>query len=423
MGFDWVDVMLDIPDSNVSEATRGNNGPVRIVAVTGRLPMEWIAGVIGGKTPNYATYLWPEPPFRPFDEGRDFPGRKVAYYAHSFHDFDVGRWYAEYGDGPDNIDIDFEYVPYKRKLAVVATTFRNGGATKVRKNIPTDKSFLDAIGPIVQYFSRNCPKVDQNHVQTAMGGSHLNTILRNLNAIGTGLLKGWMENTQDLPSSEGAGAWEETGRRRQTITQDMLAPGHDIDSLDLIRREGSSKVLADMKFAKGNSLVDDQQGTTITLKAILPESTLVALKGRPLSDLINASWARDLVIRTARSDNEKIIVRASSDIVKIALSGDTMPHQEVEKRLRSLLEGEMNYLKHVDEDAMPILQSLSPEALLGVLSVLKGAQNADLSIHGRPGWILRRGMRGIEVIKRPQGRTMDIVDAVIALERKRMGIV
>lgn len=417
LGLDFIEMQMEgAPDRIFAHGTRG--GDRDIIISIGDKPaistLETLSGKGSRKISEYGHYLQPLLAFRPFDEAAVFPGARVTYYSDAFDDFDIDTWARTVVDVPDSIDVTFTYDHYKGRLHVTARTMRKGAVARIRKRVGNEVPFAEAVEPILSYFVRNCPKAPEGEESRPTCAAYLNELLKRLNGIGAETVRRWMARPLLEPRDENRPQWRSNEARRRTlrITKSMMTEGSRIDSFELIRTERTNAIMCNVTLEGGHTIADDDQGITISIVATLPDTILSTLKGRHVSDVADADWARRMTIRTARHDGRTLVMRAFCEREPFVIPDIQEDPADVERRLRKLVEGK-DVMLWIDEDAKPILKTLTPGALLSALSTLQENQRVDLSEHGAPGWILRRGHWGIEVEARPLGELREVIYEVL----------
>lgn len=418
MGLQWIELPVGtVPGHYLVEMTRDRNGPVVMITTPDRIPEKWIDRIQHGEDydSGWSSYMKSHNTLRPFDEAAAFPHARVCYYSHGFDSFDVDAWARTVIDVPDSIDVTFDYEHYTGKLGVSARTMRNGAVTMVRRKIGTHAPFAQVAGGIIGYFERNCPRVPDDLVVGATCGTHVNRILSGLNQMGAQTVERWLERPLRDERHPDLASWQSSSAARKTlrITPEMMPHQADMVTLSLIRNEQSTAVRCDFTMKGPHRVADDLQGSTVTLNATFPDTVMNALKGRDLADVISVEWARGMTIRTARREDGNVILRTFSEQEALMLPDVVDDPAEIERQLRLLVESGEDSMRWIDEDARPVLASLTPGALLAVMTTLKATQRAELADHGAPGWVLRSGMTGIEVESCPIGEMKDVVYGVL----------
>lgn len=415
MGMEWIDIDLpEAPEQNITPGTRGRGGPVRLIAPKGKLPISWVRYMEEkpGAQRNYDYYLHPRCVLQPFDEAAAFPESRCAYYRDGFDSFDLGAWVPNVADIPATIELRFTFDLRKERMAVEARTLRKGAATWVRRKIESGRPFLEALSPILAYFERNCPRVPEEHVQRPTWGCHVAQMLSDLDGTGSDMIERWLSLPVAEHRDEIRGGWQEDNPKRTMKVPEGLLP-RGIKEMLLNRILKTTGVLSEVKLEGGHRIVDDIQGSTVTLKAVLPEAVVNSLKGRTLSDLIEARWARGMTIRTARIEGDSVVLRTFSEQHEASLPKGNEDPTEVERRLRLLMETDDRRMTYVNEDAKPILRMLKPRDLLSAMNTLMTDGRVDLQSYGHAGWILKTGYTGIEIETCPVGSMIDVIESVL----------
>lgn len=108
------------------------------------------------------------------------------------------------------------------------------------------------------------------------------------------------------------------------------------------------------------------------------------------------------------------MLRAAAPNEPLVLARDVVDDGEaVAAQLRDLTAEEGGLITMMDEDVRPLLETMTPDALLAVLLILLREKRMDLDDHGRPGWSLQMFGLSIVITRRPSGRLSDVVDAVL----------
>lgn len=372
------------------------------------------------KTEGYGYSMRSVIGFRPFDEDVGNDGYKICYYTGSFEKFDVGRWAKNRLEVPESIDLTFDFQPDNARLYAVARTIRNGRETMVKRKVETNVPFRDAMKPILGYFERNCPRPGDGQVEAVTCGGHLNGILAGLSA------HGWKRTSE----------WIEMVRVQRDL--EHIAP-YFLTSLDLPRTPGierlelrpagdSNAIHARVTLKGGHQMIDDGQGTTITLRSELPETIVMALRGKQLSNLVDIPWASELVIRTAKivpyDDKTRarahIALRAGSKGQALDL-GPQPAHDMA--ATHEWLSGKVFSAEptwgRFDESLRPVFEAMSATTLATVLALLNDTDDGvSLEPHGFPGWTVGKASNKIRLVWGPDSPLDDLVRTKIEKERQ-----
>lgn len=326
----------------------------------------------------------------------------VYYKPHYWH-FDHTAWAKEHLELPDSLDIDFDPNISAGRLALNARTLRNGRVVTVRRIVKEKGLVDDAIRSDIAFFERNCRKPEGAAEFT--WGSHLARIVANVDRHGRGRLHQWLDKVRN------AGAY---GVASLSLPGAMFSDGN-ILRIMFDRLEGTNAIKADVTIEGGHRITETDKSLDLTLKAQLPEAVANALKGRPLGDVIDAEWARDVKIKAVRRVEPalgEIELRLAYESIPLELPPEREENlDDVKSRLRQEKAGHIRWSK-ISAAAMPILSSLRPGELAAVMDMLNH-ETVDMGPFGHPGWWLRGRGGDVVVEDNPLLSYDDLVKTVL----------
>lgn len=403
--FEWIDfTFIDFPDKMLTPATRGRTGAVRIVSPKGQGPSQHTISQWMVKDPYFGSYFAPGVGFRPFDEAAEFPGVPVTYYKGGFSEFKADEWAGEVLDIPENVEVTFSYERWKQKLYAYARTMKDGAETLVRRKVGTDDVFTAEMAKILGYFERNCPRIEEGAQKALICGTHVNAVLAHMAGEGWRHVDRWLTCARDAPIDRATGI---------TIPGAMLTRVEGAVKASLRRNERSGVVQMDIELEGGHRLSDDEQGTTVRLKAQLPNAVVAALKGRGVHEAIDLPWLRGLTIRTARIEDGDVVIRAFAKRGPVALPVQTEDDDATIRDQLHLVTSGKQGLTSYDESIRPLLEGMSARTLLAVLAMLQATDRMALDDHGHPGWTVRKMGNMIQMESCPTTDIGDLVESAL----------
>lgn len=399
-GLSWIDVDLPgLPDHRVTASTRGQPGPVRILFPAGKGPSD--ALVAKWRTqPGNVYSITPSISFKPFDERAMFPGMRVAYYQADFLHFDLQEWVRENRDVHPRIQFLYD----GSKAEAVVETMRKGSLVRVRRKLDPELPFDRAMQPILRYFERNCPPPVPGEASAITCGPHVNALLSHLTAIGVDHVDRWCTRIEERVGTERI---EDLG-----INTAMLRGLADIEQVTLRVGRDTHAVQARVRLTQGHEIKDDDAGTTIELRASLPETLLAGTRGRDVTEIVDIGWLRGLTVRTARV-SDGTVLRAAADNEPLTLPRDVVDDDRtIAHHLRDI-SSETGSFRLFNEDVRQVLEAMTPSTLLAVLLILQREGRVDLDDHGFPEWSLQAFGTTVVMSRCPMGSMADVVRKVL----------
>jgi hypothetical protein len=399
-GFSWIDVdMPGLADHRVVASTRGNPGPVRILFPTGKGPSATLVSKWQAKPDNVYS-ITPSISFKPFDERAMFPGMRVSYYQADFLHFDLQEWVGAHR----KMDARIQFLYDGSKAEAVVETMRKGSLVRVRRKLDPELPFDRAMQPILRYFERNCPPPAPGAASAVTCGPHVNALLSHLTAIGVEHVDRWCSRIEERVGPERI---EELG-----INTAMLRGLPDVQEVTLRVGRDTHAVHARVRLEKGHLIRDDDAGTTIDLRASLPETLLAGTKGRDVTEIIDIGWLRGLTVRTARG-SDGTTLRAAANNEPLTLPRDVVDDdQAIAHHLRDV-SSETGSFSLFHEDVRQVLEAMTPSTLLAVLLILQRDGRVDLDDHGFPEWSLQAFGTTVVMSRCPMGSMADVVSKVL----------
>ena len=406
-GFEWMDFTFkDFPVRMATAATNDRSGAVRIVFPRGQGPSARTISDWQAKSPYYGSYFTPDLGFRPFDEAAEFPGRPVTYYKSGFHDFKLDEWAKGLLDIPATVEMWFEYNHWRQRVHAFARTMKDGAETVVRRKVGDGEPFRDAASRVIGYYKRNCPRIDAAAEKAMVCGTHVNALLSGLVGEGLAHVTRWLDMAKDYAIERSTSV---------TVPEAMLTLVPGARKVTLRRAERSSVVQIDVEMDGGHSLSDDDQGVTLRLKTQLPGAVIGSLKGKKVSQIVDLPWLQTLTVRTARLEEDALVMRVFGDKGPVALPQHRDDDADaVEAGIRELTTRKDGIHK-VDDSVRPLLEGMSRPVLLAVLALLDADERVNLDPYGHPDWHLRKMSTIIQMERCP---TSDIAEMLSEIGRK-----
>lgn len=322
------------------------------------------------------------------DAGRQLPGRLVAYDKYAFVGFDFLAWLAERVEIPAGIDLRIDVDIYRDKAAAIARTLKRGAVVDVRRKLSPYQVLAEQIGPILGYFSRNCPRVEGD-APALSWGAHVAKLLAHVDASGRAQIDEWTR-----------------GRMLEPLRLSGASlPGAGVDLLKLRKASGSNAILAEASIAGGHEMLDDDSGTSVVLALPLPETVAQGLKGERLGKVVDVDWLADMTIRTATVPDGRVRIRAYGNGVPFDLPAATTDDPAATAALLDGLvgsgPGRHGEWMEIDSTATALLSRQTPATAGAIVAALAVEEEVDLRIHGLPGWRLKRNGRTILVQECP----------------------
>lgn len=360
---------------------------VTVIAPLGKFPYPTVELALLA-TPDKMNYASRHIAFKPIADD-EMPDRVIMYSSREFDSESITAWAHANLEIPDTLDLKFDYDAYKHSLHVVASTLRNGSVVKIRKRLDTTVRMAEALAEHMPFLLAKCTRPDGPTAEFTCS-AYTAGIIATLTRAGADQLEAWLERHR---------------HNKTHNTPDLALPGPVfqgglVSKMTLIKSETSNIVRSTVKLTGGHTLEDDATGVEIRIEATLPETLRQRLRGRPLSDLIDAEWARTMRIRTVREKGERdgqISLRAFGENVELAVpKAPEWTDEEAGAHIRAAGEGDYPDWQSVQESAIPILRRLTPQQLASVVSLLTVGNHIDLAQFGQPGWVLRG--RGPEIV-------------------------
>lgn len=351
--------------------------------------------------------------FVPFDAKAEFPGSDVRVITEVGDKFDFDAWVRTQLEVPAELDVVFERERFgSRPPAVVARTIKKGKLANVRVPIQPGTPFIENVTAILEKLRRTAraPAVDMfaAPMPDYTCGAHVAELVRTLDSIGVDMVKRWLQRDLELRGNTKSG--HRYDGSQITIPGAFLI-GAKVMKVVLTTTRKSNAVHATVTMRGQHTLEDDETGSTVKLRAQLPDAIVAAMRKRSVGDVIDADWARPLTIRTMpTNENGEIAFRAFSDNVPFAL-GEPVPvsDDEIETRLRrAFVDGRPGpddtrfpLWDEVDTALVPVLQGLDRHDLSVVVAKLELYNQITLDEYGLEGWTIRSQGPRIATEKQP----------------------
>ena len=360
--------------------------------------------------------------FRPFDETAAFAGHRVSFLRSDFdtdlpqhgHAREIAAWAATQVEAPANVDISF-HVDARTSWSGVARggihararTIRNGAERTVSRKLDPALPFEEAIAPILAYMERNCPRPAEGQAQLVCGTA-VQWIVDQLTATGCAMLRSWMGRAADLSRDPGA----------FVVTEAVMREKDPARSVKLTRAEGGGTVLGNIALHGRLNVLDDDQGTSVTIAATVPDMVMASLKGRRVSDIVDRDWLSGLVVRTAR-DADGLTLRCSSALAPLTLP-EEQPEDEADiVRQIDEITARVPQYRDFDEALRPMIEAMTPATLLGVLATLDTDRTVPLEDLGFPGWTIGAGGGRLTAIRSPSASLRALLGLAETEDKRR----
>lgn len=380
----------------------GRNLPPEIQTITvlaplGMTPRQHILDMLA-KNPAAVSIAAKIIPFRPFDTAVELPGREVWWAYHDFTDEAITAWAHANLDIPTEIDLVFRSNHGNGTVSAVARTMRNGRPIEVRRKLSPDKTMTEALAEHIPYFLRNCPRMVDTDGRTC--GTHVAEILSSVTRRGVGIaMEEWLATDPSAPDAGG----------KLIVSGDFL-PGTGVASLTLDRDRNTGAVRATVRTVDGHGVQeDDKGGVDVLVRGAVPATVAASLPGRSLSDVIEPSWARHLVIRKFKPGKRGEptfglrcgVAHVPMPRISPAPSSAVVDDQFAAERLR---------WETISSAALEPLRHLDRADLADVLTILHMRGEVDLERWNLAGWRLKA-----------MGNMIDIADCPLVPAAELLG--
>lgn len=337
----------------------------------------------------------------------DFPDCEILYYnSYCMHSNlkKLNQYISENVKIPESISIEITTARTNSPARITATTIKNGKIQKVSKPIDKSIHLFEAVEKHIPYFVKNCPKPQEDI--SLKCSKTLADIMKTATHSAVRDLAEWKKKAE---SRYKAGFY----LGELNISGRLLLNSH-IENLT-VKRKKTNLILANITLKDGHEIIEDDKGCDINIKQVqLPEAVKASLKGRILSDIIEADWAKNIVIKTVREDNEKrkknnitLSLRGSCEIQDFNVpEGQELSDENAEELILSLINqpGSPNNWetwKSVDAALIPVLNSLTAQELCNFLANLRKEQTISLEKYGHPDWTAKFSGNHIVLDKSP----------------------
>lgn len=317
-----------------------------------------------------------------FDAEQAFPGC-IVLYSKNLNSLDFDAWARTQIDIPANIDLHFTAQFDRQRAYVTARTERDGRMVLVKKKIPSDRIFPEAVSPLLAYFAKACPAPVAAEPRLTCS-QHVAAMLMGLNGTGHDIVSAWMKDALD---TENVAALQLSA---------ALLPGTPAIRRVTLFRSSAFNVHASIDLKDGGKIEEDDKGVDISLRATLPATVLTGLRGLAVSQVVDIPWLEGLTIRTAGLKDEHVRLRAGTRGKMFELGPRPTDDEEasVAYLWRTELLRERPYTadtrwSEVDEGIAGVLEKLQPQDLAGLLARLSVQHEVALDYLGFPGWVVK----------------------------------